>query len=395
MINFNKIVKYTKNLNLLYVEDNEDNRISTILLLEDLFDNIIVAEDGKEGLKKFQENKIDIVITDIDMPIMDGLEMSKHIKTIDKTTPILIFSAYSEEKTFIKAIHIDVDGYLLKPIQMDQFLKSLSKSLEGLTHRNENIKYKYSLEQMVAEKLEELREKDRLLFQQAKMASMGEMIDAIAHQWKQPLNTISMQKELVKMDIDSGVLDMTSVKEAIDVTSFQIEHLVNTMNEFRRFFRPNKSIEKLNIKNLLDSIMILLKDELLKYTTELNIVCDSNISIYANDNDIKHLFINLINNAKDAMIKNNIKNIDRKIIIECLEDENSIEISIKDNGLGIPQDIINKIFQANFTTKEDNGGTGIGLYMCKQIVDKYAGKINVSNGASGAIFKIVLNKSTP
>ena len=392
MLNYENISKYTYNLNLLYVEDDENTMEYTLLLLNELFNNIVVAKNGKEGLEKFQENKIDIVITDINMPIMNGIEMSKEIKLIDKTTPILIFSALTNVNTFIEAINVNVDGYLLKPIEMDQFIKSLYKSIMSLNNRNENIKYKYALEQMVAEKVEELREKDKLLFQQAKMASMGEMMDAIAHQWKQPLNSIIMQKELVEMDIDSGILDKQSVKEAMNMTTTQIEHLVNTIGEFRTFFRPNNNMEKLNINNLLNSITVLLKDELIKHTTELKIICDKNIHINANANDIKHLLINLINNAKDEMIKSEIQSKYRDITVECFEKNEYIEIYIKDNGLGIPEDIINKVFNANFTTKENDGGTGIGLYMCKQITDKYSGTIDVSNSKTGAIFKIVFKK---
>ena len=245
---------------------------------------------------------------------------------------------------------------------------------------------------MVEEKVQELREKDRLLFQQAKMASMGEIIDVIAHQWKQPLNSISMQKELIEMDINSGILDKESIQEAIEVTSTQIEHLIHTMSEFRMFFRPKECIEQLNLKSILNSIKILLKDELLKHTTALNITCSENILLEANANDIKHLLINLINNAKDEMVKSRIDSRKRIIDIMCSQNQDSIIISVEDHGLGIPENIIDKIFDANFSTKEDIGGTGIGLYMCKQIVSKYSGNITASNTQRGAVFDISLKR---
>ena len=324
------------------------------------------------------------------MPIMNGLEMAQEIKLIDENIPVLIISAYQDVKTFIKAIHIDIDGYLLKPINIKQFIQSLYKSLKDLHRRNENIKYKSLLETMVANKVQELRAKDKILLQQSRMASMGEMIDMIAHQWKQPLNSISIQMELLKMELDDATLDKESVYEAIDVTNSQIEHLSQTMSEFRMFLRPNENIERLDIASLLKSITVLLKDELLQHTTQLIIKCEENIYIQANANDIKHLFINLINNAKDEMKVSNVRSTDRIIKVESFRNNKKVEFLVSDNGGGIPTNIIPKLFQANFTTKEDIGGTGIGLYMCQQIVHKYGGSISAYNSDSGAVFRMLL-----
>lgn len=387
---YEETLMYSQNLTLLYVEDCPTTRRLTLDFLQKIFKNIIIAKNGKEGLENFIDNKIDLVITDIQMPIMNGLDMSKEIKSIDKTTPILILSAYQDLRTFTKAIHLDIDGYLLKPMDIKQFIQSLLKSLKDLHRRNENLEYKSSLEEMVAKKVQELRAKDKILLQQSRMASMGEMIDMIAHQWKQPLNSISMQMELLQMDMDNDTLEKENISEALDITTSQIEHLSQTMSEFRMFLRPNENIEKLNIASLLNSITVLLKDELLKHTTELVIKCADDIYIEANANDIKHLFINLINNAKDEMHVSNIESKHRKIIVESFLKNDKIEFLVSDNGLGIPKNIRDKLFHANFTTKEDIGGTGIGLYMCQQIVHKYGGTINVYNSDTGAVFKIVL-----
>ena len=214
---YEETLMYSQNLTLLYVEDCPTTRRLTLDFLQKIFKNIIIAKNGKEGLENFIDNKIDLVITDIQMPIMNGLDMSKEIKSIDKTTPILILSAYQDLRTFTKAIHLDIDGYLLKPMDIKQFIQSLLKSLKDLQRRNENLEYKSSLEEMVAKKVQELRAKDKILLQQSRMASMGEMIDMIAHQWKQPLNSISMQMELLQMDMDNDTLEKENISEALDI----------------------------------------------------------------------------------------------------------------------------------------------------------------------------------
>jgi len=134
MNNFKEIVKVSKNLSLLYVEDNEDVRKATLYFLEEFFDDIIVAKDGSEGFQEFYNSnisesihKIDLIITDINMPIESGLSMAKRIRELDEHIPILILSAYSDTNYFLESISLGIDGYILKPIEMKQFVKVLNK----------------------------------------------------------------------------------------------------------------------------------------------------------------------------------------------------------------------------------------------------------------------------
>lgn len=386
-----RVIKYSQDLLILYVEDNENTRESTLLMLEDMFGDIVVAVDGIDGLEKFKNNNIDLVITDINMPRMSGIEMSRKIKELDENMPIFIFSAHNEARLFLDAISIGVEGYLLKPFDIDQFSKSLLKTLENINLRKENQEYRASLEHKVDDQVGELKEKDKLLMQQAKMASVGDMIDAIAHQWKQPLNAFSMYADLLKGDFDDGIVDHKYIKELVADMHFQIEHMTSTLSEFRNFFRPNTTSDLISLKSIFDTISLLLKDELLKNNTQLKYRCLEEIKLFVNENDIKHLFMNLIVNAKDEMVKQDIATKDRVVYIECIEEDSIVSIYVKDNGKGIPEKNLDKIFKPHFTTKSENGGTGIGLYICKQIVDKYNGSITVSND-NGAVFNITLPK---
>jgi PAS domain S-box-containing protein len=137
MIDLDKLINYTEHLKLLYVEDNADAREMTAMILENFFDNIVVAVDGEDGFEKFRQNDIDLIITDINMPKLNGLDMVEKIRQIDLDIPILILSAHNEDDFFMKSIKLGVDGYLLKPIDIDQLSSMLSKVVEKFKYLDE------------------------------------------------------------------------------------------------------------------------------------------------------------------------------------------------------------------------------------------------------------------
>ena len=389
MKNLEQTIKYSWDLKLLYVEDNQMARATALDIFEEFFENIIIAIDGLDGLKKLDENEIDIIITDINMPKLTGIEMIKKIREFDKNISILILSAHNETSFFMDSIKLGVEGYLLKPIDIDQFTDSLYKCVQNIALKRENFAYKHYLEQKVKKQLGDLREKDKILLQKSKMASMGEMIDAIAHQWKQPLNIIQLQTNSLHTNaLISPTLSDKIIIKYCEKTYKQITHLTTTLNEFRNFFRPDNTKEKINIKELLTSITTLLADELNRYSIEVEIFCPKIVYLLINQNDLKHLIINLINNAKEEMIKSAVEK--KKIFLLCQEENDNIIIKVKDNGKGVPKEIIKKIFNSNFTTKKNSGGTGVGLYMCKIIATKYDAKLKVQNN-NGAEFLIIFD----
>lgn len=231
---------------------------------------------------------------------------------------------------------------------------------------------------------EEIESQAKMLAQQSKMAAMGEMIDAIAHQWKQPLNAISMLSEIAEMDFEEGIIDKAYVKNHKEQIFSQIEHLISTLDEFRTFFRPNKDIVFFDAKKAVDSVLLLTKDEFIKYTIDVELIEENALSLEGIENEFKHIVLNIINNAKDAFNENETK--DRKIKIILLEKENKKCIKISDNAGGIPVEVINDIFKPNVTTKAEGKGTGIGLYMSEQIAQKMGGNLSVTNVSNGAEF---------
>ncbi|NPA59130.1 MAG: diguanylate cyclase [Epsilonproteobacteria bacterium] len=163
-----EIEKYLKKLRLLYVEDSQNVRKSTLLTLEEFFDDIIVAVDGVDGYEKFQNLKIDIVITDVNMPRLSGLQMSKKIRYLRKDMPILIFSAYNDPDFLLDAIKIGIDDYLIKPIEIEQFENVLYKSVYTLMLKEQNYKYKKDLEEKIEIQVEKLEQRAKVILEQSK-----------------------------------------------------------------------------------------------------------------------------------------------------------------------------------------------------------------------------------
>jgi len=261
-------------------------------------------------------------------------------------------------------------AYEAKEARHEKIMAQSDKQLEGFT-RNLDA---------------EIERQAKMLAQQSKMAAMGEMIDAIAHQWKQPLNAISMLSEIAQMDFEEGVIDKEYVQNYKEQVFSQIEHLITTLDEFRTFFRPNKNVVEFNAKSAIESVLLLVKDEFIKYTIEVEIVQESVLVLKGIENEFKHIILNIINNAKDAFNENETK--ERKIEIRLFEKEDKKCISLCDNAGGIPEAVIGDVLKPNVTTKEEGKGTGIGLYMSDQIAQKMGGSLSVQNRDAGACFTL-------
>ena len=251
--------------------------------------------------------------------------------------------------------------------------------------------------------LEELRqERDELLAQcqnqqillerQSRLAAIGEIMDSVAHQWKQPINALGMMMEILKSDFAAGEVD-TKYIEDLEVDVYrQISHMVNTLREFRNFMRPYSKDEAFFFHEVFAKVLLLMKDELIAQNINLQFDIDNEVILYGNPNEFKHLFLNIINNMIDVFNEREV--IKREISVHIAHTSQEIQISISDNAGGIDPNILESIFEANFTTKEDGKGTGIGLYMCRKIAQKYGGSIQAQNHKEGARFTVTLPKKT-
>jgi len=272
--------------------------------------------------------------------------------------------------------------------------KTLQKEIEK--NQLQIIGLNKNLEKRVEEEVIKNLTKEKLLAQQSKMASMGEMIENIAHQWKQPLSIISATIMRVKVSQELEKLDDNILNNAMDTIDTSTDHLSQTIDDFRTFFKIDKVKSKFSLLAAFEKTFKLLASQFSanNITVIKNI---ENIVITERKNELIQVFINILNNARDELVKKQEEN--KFIIIDVIKNINSVEISIKDNAGGIPTAIIKDVFNSHFTTKENSKGTGIGLYMSKMIIEEHMiGNIQVSNtdyiykdiACRGALFKIIL-----
>jgi C4-dicarboxylate-specific signal transduction histidine kinase len=232
------------------------------------------------------------------------------------------------------------------------------------------------LEQRVAQEVEKSLKQERTLIQQNKTATMGEMMSAIVHQWKQPLNIMSIANSSLQLDMMMDNINKENLQKQTDNIEKQIDHMNNTMNDFRSFFKPSQKSE-FTIKQVVDDVIHLIGA--IYKSNGVNIIAnvDYDCKTSGYQSELSQVFINVLNNARDV-IKDKDPDI-KNISIEAFRKDDKIIIKIKDFAGGIPENIIQKIFEPYFTTKPDDKGTGIGLDMSKVIVEKVGGRIYAIN----------------
>lgn len=270
-------------------------------------------------------------------------------------------------------------------------LKQMEENLKKL---NEN------LESKVTEELEKNRQQEQLLIHQARFAAIGEMIGAIAHQWRQPLTSIGGVLINIQDDFEFGQMTEESLEAQIHDGEDLLAYMSQTIEDFRNFFRPNKSKEFFDAKSQCTEAFRLLKDQLEYHNITYQIISryqgesspsHENMSYpcHGYPNEFKQVVINLISNAKDSICEKNIS--DGNITLFMDRTDQSVIMTVEDNGKGIPENILEKVFDPYFTTKHESQGTGLGLYMSKMIIEKNMdGIISLKNHDKGVKATITL-----
>lgn len=319
-----------------------------------------------------QINSISIYLTslinyDLSLAINEKRNTDKIFKII------VIFSIISIFIVFLFSIILSsfiINHFKQLHNSLEQKVKDKTKELQRLNN---------SLEIKISREVAQNRKKDIIMFQQARFASLGEMLNNIAHQWRQPLGSLTMIIQSFQTKMQMGKLTQKFVDEKVDDALLLASNMSNTLEDFKNFFSPNKTKSQFYIKNCIEHSI-----ELSKYFLNQENICvilkvRKDVEINSYYNELSHVFLNLISNSKDALCSNVDKN-DRiiKIIVNMYK-ENLI-INFLDNGGGIPQNVLPKVFEPYYTTKYKSAGTGIGLYMSKQIIEKHMfGEISCKN----------------
>ena len=277
----------------------------------------------------------------------------------------------------------------LKPYEVD-LLRKDNTIFPALVASRNILQNKKQYRLITVIDLSEIKQKDKLIEQQSKLALMGEMISMIAHQWRQPLNIIGAinMKVETKLDFEDTINAEAYEPISKDINT-QLEFMSKTIDDFRDFFKTDKKKIETNYTTLVNSSLNIiggsLKSKHIDLIKELN--CEDTIKIYSNE--VTQVILNIIKNAEDILLEKNIKEPYIKIITYSHNNESILEVI--DNGGGISEDIIDKIFDPYFSTKQEKHGTGLGLYMSKTIIEEHCeGKLEVENKDNEVIFRISL-----
>lgn len=279
-------------------------------------------------------------------------------------------------------------------------LKRLNKDLEAkVSEKTKELKkINENLEETIKEEVASNLKKDALLTKQSKMAAIGEMLQNIAHQWRQPLSIISTGASGLKLQKDMyGKIEDELLDDTLEKIVETSVHLSTTIDDFMHFFKPNEEKRVFNIQDTINKSLNIFDYNL--YNGKIEVIKTiKDIRLINYESELIQVIMNILSNSRDAFIENEIE--DRIIFIETKFENNALVLSIKDTAGGIPEDIIDKIFNPYFTTKHQYQGTGIGLYMCQEIVQKHMkGTIAVKNVEfkhknkkyKGALFSVSLS----
>ena len=257
--------------------------------------------------------------------------------------------------------------------------------IKDMTFSNEEYKLVYILD------LSELKEKEKMMLLQSKHSAMGEMISMIAHQWRQPLACISSIINRIKLKNNMNKIDKDFLNNILDETNVYIQYMSNTIDDFRNFFSIDTKKELTSLNEIVLNVYKMINKSFNSQNINIEIEDSKLTERFLFKNELVQILLNILNNAKDAFLEKDIKN--PKITISFSENENYQNIFVEDNAGGIDEKVILNIFDPYFSTKSKKNGSGLGLYICKTILEKNnLGTITVKNKNNGVIFTIRINK---
>ena len=357
-------------------------------------DMILLVEHGSGAIEFANDTTCEILgysleelktknISDFREPFeaLDNLELPEVFKKLQEQKEMITFGVYTtkdgrkipvesslqvntyHDKQYVIAISRDISDRL----NIEKHKEELNKKLKD---------YNKTLKKEIAKAKQELIEYENIMKRQSKMAAMGEMIENIAHQWRQPLSAVSVLASGMKIQNEHNLLKKEILDSGLNDINEHAQYLSKTIDDFRNFFKPNKQKNHFELEHIIHTTKKLSRAKYDKKDIEY-IMNIEDIKLYTFENELLQVFLNILSNAKEELVK---KEHDKFIFINATQDETHAFISIRDNAGGIDKYIINRVFEPYFTTKHQSQGTGIGLYMSEKIITKHMhGTIDVKN----------------
>lgn len=344
---------------ILYVEDDENTRSIFSRSLKRKIKHVLVAQNGEEGYNSYLKNKPDLIITDIKMPVMDGLEMCSIIRDENSNIPIIVTTAHSEAHLFQEAINIGIDMFLLKPVNMTQLYNTVKVMADDIL-----LKIKMHKEKEV-------------IIEEYSSIDLKELLVNVAHQWRQPLAAISAATLNMNFSLSTEEYENVDFDEKVLSIDDSVKYLSTILDHFKHFSKNNNTYV-FDIKESLQKAINIEAQTLKSKKIKLFAQFDESLSAKGLPDDFVQIIINIINNSVEAL-----ENSNDKVIYICAKNvDNKVQINIKDSGHGIKKEMINHLFQPYSSTKHKSLGTGLGLFVVyKTIKNIMQGKVFAKNSS--------------
>lgn len=342
-----------------------------VKMIDDIFDLALQKRNTyRYRNTTFNDNTLGVISTHINNRIVD---LETKLKRDKLSMGVFYFNMEQMQKGIFKNDNLDVGDSMYSRVvaRFNNFIVNIS----NINSQNE----------------------EKMLMQ-SRLAQMGEMISMIAHQWRQPLGAIASTALNLKMKLEFNKYDLETISGRNSCSNFiinkieniekYVENLTTTIDDFRNFYRPNKTASKVSFNTVVQKVMLIIGASIKNDGIEIieEFCGDQSQDMY--DNEVMQVIINILRNAQDNFIEKKIPSPQIKIKYQ----DNTLYIS--DNGGGIPEEIIEKIFDPYFSTKNQKNGTGLGLYMSKQIIEKHEnGNLSVKNKNNGAEFTITIGNN--
>ncbi len=360
------------NPSILIIDDEKliRERLAKLLRLDDF--DVFLAENGAEGVETFEKERPDLVLTDIKMPGIDGIEVLKRIKAKDEEnqTEVLVFTGHAVINTAVEALKLGAFDYLLKPVNYDELLISLKRAIER---------------QSIQKSLEKTRIQ---LKQSSQLASLGVLASGVGHELNNPLHAIMGITSLIKKQNDKPEV-IIKLTEKLEKASDRMKGIITQLRTFAES-RSQDSWKELDVnKSIMDSF-IFLETQLTSRGIHVETHLAEGLPLMVADKiKIESIFQNLITNARDCFENQEPEKKKVITITSFLTDEGHIGIKFTDSGSGIPQDIQESVFEPFFTTKEVGKGPGLGLAIITDNVSSHQGTIALdSTEGEGTTFHL-------
>jgi C4-dicarboxylate-specific signal transduction histidine kinase len=419
---------------ILIVDDSKFNQVTAkqILLDFEVESLILTASDGEEALEIIKEKTPDIVLLDIVMPKMDGVEVLRQLNKNDllKKTKVAIITNLSDVSVLKTTYDLGATDFIRKPFEPVEFISRIKSIANTIKTEKELIKYINIFEiqnKKLIEYNKSLKETQFYLVQKEKLVAIGELAAGVAHEINNPLAYISSNinslntyvqkflnffihfkkigldendsfenaKNIYNQLLKENNIDfiLEDITELLQDTKNGVQRVDKIVSSLRNFARASdeEAYEYIDIRNIIEDVLLILNNEL-KYNIIVTRQFEDNLpNVYVNKVQLEQVFVNLIVNAAYA-IKNT--KVNGNIILKTYSKDEYICIDVVDDGGGIPQENLNKIFNPFFTTKEIGSGTGLGLSISYDIiVNKHEGKIEVLSDKGTTTFTIMLRKA--